>query len=58
MKRVFLARVVNLIVRNFLPKSRQLLFGRSDGTREKTTLWLAVFLLAPLVRGGVKEEER
>ena len=42
MKRVFLARVVNLIVRNFLPKSRQLLFGRSDGTREKTGPRLAL----------------
>jgi hypothetical protein len=48
MKRVFLARVVNLIVRNFLPKSRQLLFGRSDGTREKTGPRLALSCSRPL----------
>jgi hypothetical protein len=33
---------LSLIVRNFLPKSRRLLFGGPDGTREKTALWLAV----------------
>jgi len=54
-----LARVVNLIVGKFAPKSRQLLFGRPDGAREKAALKLALCSRSVVTRttsSGVKEE--
>jgi hypothetical protein len=51
-----LARVVNPDSEELLTQISPVAFQRPDGTREKTGHALAVFLLARIVRGGVKEE--